>query len=190
MRRTRRRRRRTRTQRRIYIFLTIAFIIFGAIGANTNVDFANFLPDIDLNAPAQSTATPLPASISEDSELTQAVVQRVIDGDTIVLTTGERVRFIGVDAPEIGEEGADEATQFVRDLIDGQTIWLEADDRDVDAFGRLRRYIWLQEPTDVNDEQQIRSYMLNAMMLEEGHAVVAIFGNVRHEALFRNLSRP
>ena len=122
------------------------------------------------------------------TSLTSAVVSRVIDGDTLELETGERVRLIGVDAPEIGEPSAAAATRFVRDLVEGRTIWLEADGNNTDAFGRLRRYVWLQVPTDVNNEQQIRAHMLNAMLLENGHATVMIVGNVRHEALFRRIA--
>ena len=98
-------------------------------------------------------------------------VERVIDGDTIVLSNGERVRFIGIDAPEIGEPGAAEATQFVRDMIYGQTVWLEASGDDRDRFDRLRRYIWIQKPTDPRDPVQIQTKQLNAMMLAYGLAV-------------------
>ena len=119
--------------------------------------------------------------------LTQATVQHVIDGDTIVLSCGERVRFIGLDAPEIGEPGADEATQFVRELVEGKTVWLEADGADRDRWGRLRRYVWLQQPANPQDETQIRQYQLNALLIAAGHATVMILGNVRNEALFRQL---
>ena len=134
-------------------------------------------PSVQL---APTAATP--------SGIVAATVARVIDGDTIELTTGERVRFIGVDAPEIGELGASEATEFVRGLIDGQTVWLEPDGNDADGFGRLRRYVWLQEPSDPTDEYQITSFMLNALLLSYGHADVMIVGEVRNEALFRQLS--
>ena len=47
-------------------------------------------------------------------------VQRVIDGDTFVLTTGERVRLWGIDAPETGEAFADEATVALQtEVADG-----------------------------------------------------------------------
>jgi len=119
--------------------------------------------------------------------LTEAVVLRVIDGDTIELTNGERVRFIGIDAPERGQPGANEATQFVRERVEGAAIWLEADGADRDRYGRLRRYVWLQKPANPYDENQIRQYQLNALLLENGHAVVYILGNVRNAALFRQI---
>ena len=122
------------------------------------------------------------------SELTEAIVVRVIDGDTIVLNDGERVRLIGIDAPEIGEPGADEATQFVRERVEGLTVWLEADGTDRDRFGRLHRYVWLQQPSNTLDENQIRQHQLNALLLENGLARVMIIGRVRNEALFRQLA--
>jgi len=121
--------------------------------------------------------------------LTEATVARVIDGDTIVLTSGERVRLIGVDAPEVGELGADQATRFVRERVEGQTVWLEADGRDRDVHGRLRRYVWLRQPTDARNASQIRLHQLNALLISNGHARVVIIGNVRNEALFRQLEQ-
>jgi len=120
--------------------------------------------------------------------LTPATVLRVIDGDTIELAGGEVVRLIGVDTPEPGEPGAGEATRFVRERTEGLTVWLEADGRDRDAHGRLRRYVWLRQPTDTRDANQIRRYQLNALLLSGGHARVMIVGSVRNEALFRQLA--
>ena len=116
----------------------------------------------------------MPEPTQPPAELTPATVQRVIDGDTVVLTTGERVRFIGIDAPEIGEPGADEATEFVRSKVYGRTIWLEASTPDTDRFGRLRRYIWLQVPNDTQDPDQRSRYQLNTIMVENGLARVMI----------------
>jgi len=120
--------------------------------------------------------------------LTQATVVRVIDGDTFELSGGERVRLIGVDAPELGRPGSNEATQFVRERVEGRTVWLEADGADRDRHGRLRRYVWLQQPTNPRDTNQIRQHQLNALLLTNGHARVMIIGNVRNEALFRQLA--
>jgi endonuclease YncB( thermonuclease family) len=124
------------------------------------------------------------------SLLVQTTVSRVIDGDTIEIYTGERVRFIGVDAPEVGEAGADEATAFVRERVLNQTIWLETDGNDTDRFGRLRRYIWLQLPSDPTDPAQIQAYQLNALLLSNGLAEPLIIGEVRNADLFRAIAVP
>jgi len=125
---------------------------------------------------------------SQQAQLTQATVLRVIDGDTIELANGERVRLIGVDAPERGRPGANEAAQFVRERVEGRTVWLEADGNDQGRHGRLRRYVWLQEPTNTQDKNQIRQHQLNALLLTNGHARVMIVGNVRNAVLFRQLA--
>lgn len=139
----------------------------------------------EMEVDASETETTL-----EALGLEEAHVSRIIDGDTIEIATGERVRFIAIDTPERGEPGFEESTAFVRDLIQGQTVWLEADGDDTDRFGRLRRYIWVELPTDTRDESQIRIMMLNAMLLERGYAEVAIFGTPRNEALFRQIAIP
>jgi micrococcal nuclease len=75
-----------------------------------------------------------------------AEVARVIDGDTIELTGGERVRLVQIDAPELQEgecHAAESAVVLTGLLPRGAAIRLEADPRldDVDRFGRLLRYV-------------------------------------------------
>jgi len=119
----------------------------------------------------------------------QAQVHRIIDGDTIdVLMPNEeieRVRFIGVDAPEMGrfgvEEGAEigaiEARDFVaRTIPVGSTVWLESIGNDRDRFDRLRRYVWTELPNvevDNGNISQLRQSMtINGLLLHYGYAVV------------------
>ncbi|MCL2188847.1 MAG: thermonuclease family protein [Defluviitaleaceae bacterium] len=153
-------------------------------------------PQVPVPTPSPPQPTPQPKlELEEVPEapplphgLTEAIVSHVIDGDTIELTTGERVRFIGINTPEDGEAGAAEATAFVRSRIEGQTVWLEPDGNNTDRHDRLRRFIWLQIPTDPNNEAEILAYQLNAQLLESGHATAMIVGTMRHEALFTRLS--
>jgi micrococcal nuclease len=71
----------------------------------------------------------------------QALVERVIDGDTVELAGGERVRYVLIDAPEItnGKNacfGA-EARELNRELVEGQVVRLGYGPRCRDRFGRL-----------------------------------------------------
>jgi micrococcal nuclease len=75
-------------------------------------------------------------------------VARVGDGDSIELKSGERVRLVQIDAPELGEDECygEEATATLEGLLPpGSSVRLEADSRldDTDRFDRLLRYVHL-----------------------------------------------
>ncbi len=95
-------------------------------------------------------------STGSDSAAEETAVARVIDGDTIETDSGERVRLVQIDAPELGESEcyASEASAALGDLLPpGASIRLEADPRldDVDRFDRLLRYVH-RDGTNVNLE--------------------------------------
>ena len=72
-------------------------------------------------------------------------VERIVDGDTLVLRGGARVRLVQIDAPEAGEEcyASESARELTRLARPGARVALEADQRldRVDRYGRLLRYI-------------------------------------------------
>ena len=75
-----------------------------------------------------------------------ATVERVVDGDTIVLADGRRVRLVQIDAPEVAERECYSrgSTAALRRLLpDGVRVELQADPAldDVDRYGRLLRYV-------------------------------------------------
>lgn len=72
-------------------------------------------------------------------------VIRIIDGDTIKIGTGESVRLICVNAPEFGEVGFSEATLYLEDLILNKRVKLVRDVSDKDKYGRLLRYVYLND---------------------------------------------
>lgn len=85
----------------------------------------------------------------------RATVIDVIDGDTVdILLDGReyRLRYIGVDTPERDEPYYNEATRYNRDLVHNQTVLLVKDVSDVDQYGRLLRYVYLEDGTFVNAE--------------------------------------
>lgn len=79
-------------------------------------------------------------------------VRWVIDGDTIVIDTGQKVRLIGVDTPEKGDRRRDvefyaiEAMEFLRNTVQGRRVCLKKDplhSKHTDDYGRLLRYLYL-----------------------------------------------
>ena len=114
----------------------------------------------------------------------RAVVVRIVDGDTIVVDRGaeageEKVRFIGVDAPESvaydDEKNSEEgglASGHLSELIEpGATVYLCADKRDTDRYGRLLRHVWLEVPADPFDVDELADKMLGGMMVRDGYAI-------------------
>lgn len=71
----------------------------------------------------------------------EAKVKRVIDGDTIELTSGQIVRLVGVNAPNNNEKYEEQATEYTKSLIEGKTIKLEYDSYKSDRFGRILAYV-------------------------------------------------
>ena len=88
----------------------------------------------------------------------QALVVRVIDGDTVVLESGVHVRVLGIDAPEMEKEGrpadflAHKSKDIMSQLILHQTVRLEYDRQRYDHYGRLLAYLFLPDGTFVNAE--------------------------------------
>jgi micrococcal nuclease len=99
------------------------------------------------------------------------LVHRVSDGDTFVLENGEKVRMLGIDTPEKYESskldrdaersGSDKktiqklgelASQYTKKLIEGKRVVLvpEPNHEDKDKYGRLLRYVYLEDGTFVN----------------------------------------
>ena len=83
---------------------------------------------------------------------------RVVDGDTIVLSNGEKVRLIGVDTPETKhprkpvEYYGKEASAFTKKMVEGKPVRLEYDWQERDKYGRLLAYVYLMDGTFLNAE--------------------------------------
>jgi len=103
-------------------------------------------PSADASVPSAVPAAAVPAT-----------VERVVDGDTVVVVSAdgarERLRLIGVDTPETVKPDAPvdcfgpEASAFTTDALPvGSTVWLEDDasQGDADRYDRLLRYVWTE----------------------------------------------
>jgi endonuclease YncB( thermonuclease family) len=78
-----------------------------------------------------------------DAAVPSLVVERVIDGDTVEMANGDRVRLIGIDTPEVGDCGAEEATERLEALVLGEYVDLvnPSSVQDTDRYDRLLRYV-------------------------------------------------
>ncbi len=119
---------------------------------------------------ASTLAGCLPAPVQTADRVT-----RVIDGDTVVLSTGEHLRYIGMNTPEMSplQPFAKEATEANRKLVEGKTVRLEKDISETDRYGRLLRYVWVDNT------------MVNLELVRQGLAEATAYPpDVRYRAIF------
>jgi len=129
---------------------------------------------------------------------TNILVKRVVDGDTLVLESGERVRLIGIDTPEMHDsdklsrdskrsqqstseikEMGRKSYEFTRKLVEGKTVSLEFDVERYDRYKRLLAYVYLKDGT-----------FINAEIVKEGYASLMTYPpNVKYSDLFLKLYR-
>ena len=82
----------------------------------------------------------------------RAKVIRGVDGDTLALDTGEKVRLLGINTPEKWESFYKEAGHALAELAVNKTVLLTKDVSERDKYGRLLRYVYLENGTFVNRE--------------------------------------
>ncbi len=88
----------------------------------------------------------------------------VYDGDTVDAETlsGERdkVRLLGINTPERDECFAETASRVLRELVKDEVVTMTSDVTDRDQYGRLLRYLWLDDGTFLNELLVLGGYAL------------------------------
>lgn len=98
----------------------------------------------------------LPGQANQEAQPRDVLVSFVLDGDTIETNTGERVRLLGIDAPEIAHHDqaadryGDESAVWLTQLLRGQRVVLKFDAETKDRYGRTLAWIYLQDGSLVN----------------------------------------
>ncbi len=121
-----------------------------------------------------------PGGMTQQQGEESVMVSRVIDGDTIVLATGVRVRYIGMNTPELVDPRkpvecfAHEAKEANRKLVEGKAVRLEQDVSERDKYGRLLRYVFVSD------------VMVNDYLVRQGFARASTYPpDVRYQQQFR-----
>jgi len=107
-------------------------------------------------------------------------VARVVDGDTVEIKGGEKIRYIGIDAPEISSDAcfAKEATEKNKELVEGRLVRLEMDLSETDKYGRLLRYVYVEE------------IFVNDFLVREGYAnVYTIPPDLKYQEEFKDAEK-
>jgi len=96
---------------------------------------------------SSSSGSTEPRGVPRESRL--GIVKRVVDGDTVYLMDGAKVRLYGIDAPERDQPYGAESTRRLRSLI-GESVYV--DSRDVDRYGRDVAVLFTIEGLNINLE--------------------------------------
>lgn len=155
-------------KRLLYFFAVIIIIYLGFAGYWLK---NSFNPSFLYSAPI---ITPTVTSAAET-----VTVTRVIDGDTIEIEGGERVRYIGINTPETVDPRQKvqcfgrEASEKNRELVAGKKVRLERDVSEWDKYKRLLRYVYVNET------------FVNLELVKQGFALTATFPpDVKYQKLF------
>jgi len=149
------------------VLLVLLFIVIISSSSNkkTNIPNSNTtttaLTNL-INNPDDSTTTTLLKN--EEKKENVYLVTRVIDGDTIEIEGGQKVRYIGIDTPETLDPRKPvqcfgvEASNYNKQLVEGKRVRLEKDISETDKYGRLLRYVYLGD------------VFINLKLVQEGYA--------------------
>jgi micrococcal nuclease len=138
------------TKRKIIYILAIIFAVL-QLFLNRNQSKTGLTVPAGRQVNQTPTITPTIINYSKPVK-----VIRVVDGDTIEVEGNIKVRYIGINTPELhdprrpvecfGQAASDENKK----LVEGKTITMEKDVSEVDKYKRLLRYVWVED-TFVND---------------------------------------
>lgn len=167
-------------KRNFFLFFAALFLLLASflVGPEENLEEVSPSPTV---APVEEKLSP-PSLGSQERE--RVKVARVIDGDTIELEDGRRVRYIGIDTPETVNSQkpvqcyGKEAYLENKKLVEGKEIEMEKDISEADHYGRLLRYVWAE------------GIFVNEFLVREGFAHAVTFApDVKYQELFWEAER-
>lgn len=121
-----------------------------------SADLTSLSTRLDVSNPQKAVQESISKSFPKNGELIK--VMRVIDGDTIELEGGERLRYIGIDTPELHDPRkpvqcfAQEASEKNKQLVEGKLVKFYKDVNERDKYQRLLGYVYGENGLFINLE--------------------------------------
>ena len=168
------------------IFFTVSLIVVSIV-VLTNPDIQNGLARmLGLNTNYETISE---RNMPDGVEVAKVV--EVVDGDTVELENGDRVRYLNVDTPETKKPGTSvkcygpEASEFNKKSVEGKTVYLTADKSPTDRYDRLLRFVF----TSLKDTNDVTK-SVNAKLVQQGYAKVVVYRpNTTFEDDFRKIEK-
>jgi endonuclease YncB( thermonuclease family) len=136
---------------------------------------------------------------SRDTENEIVLVKRVVDADTIELSSNEKLRYIGINAPETKhptkevECFGEVASLKNKELVEGKEVRLEKDISNTDRYGRLLRYVYVvdntleENGTENNINNKDKEIFVNEYLVREGYAKASSYPpDIKYQELFKS----
>jgi len=152
------------------------------VDANTN-----YLDSVLLGKQTKEMSNIDTAADKNTSKLKEFILTRVIDGDTIEVKQSENsepfsVRLLSVNTPEsvnpnpaLNNDYGNRASEYTKQLLaNTPKVYLSYDKQDKDEYGRTLAYVWLSPDANPNSEDDVRGYLLNSQLIQNGYAEVMI----------------
>jgi len=145
----------------IVIIIFLAGLVVGILSSfymdtTSCIICPDFVPEPQEPLNISNETEPLPEPPTEPintlacpDSMDSAIVTKIIDGDTLDIQDGTRIRLIGINTPEKGQPCFEEATERLEELVLGKEVCLERDKTDKGVYGRLLRHIFLDN-TNIN----------------------------------------
>jgi micrococcal nuclease len=172
-------------KRILLIFLVLSMIFYFGFYAGKVETQRNFSQSAaDKNSKKVATSS-IPREKQGKVETADSLVKvtRVLDGDTVELETGQKVRYIGINTPETVDSRktvqcfGKEASSKNKELVEGKKVRLEKDVSETDKYGRLLRYVYVGD------------IFVNDYLVREGYAYATSYPpDVKYQDQFKKAS--
>ena len=152
-----------------FFFIVVLCIVIFWYGLGHTFHFSQVINSSQKTVMGMST---------QDKNNIQTTVIRVIDGDTFITKEQQKVRYIGINAPEINEPYGMEATQYNKTLIEGKNVHIVLDNMQKDRFGRILGYVYIGDT------------LINKQIIAKGWAIAEnISPNTLHAQEFQQAEK-
>ena len=173
-------------RRNIFLIVVFAVIVVSSFGLGylTTKVMERKPPEELAQLPAAQEGSKVSPMETPSVETELKKVTQVIDGDTIEIEGGAKIRYVGINTPEtnhpsLGKECyGEQAKEANKLLVEGQMVRLEKDVSETDRYGRLLRYVYVGD------------IFVNDYLVREGFAFASSYPpDVRHQERFTEAQR-
>jgi len=140
-----------RDYKRILFIIFLAFALFAVFGKLLSGIDENTNPNNERRYINESWDGII-SDLSKPNYEVSGLCDKVYDGDTIFVVGVGKVRLVGIDTPERGQTGYEEATNYVKDKCLGKTVYLDIDNAEPkDKYGRTLAIVYV-DGLNINQE--------------------------------------